>query len=316
VGIVLRRPGLAVGLAIAVVAAVLLAVAGEQQALIIGLITGASYGLVALGLVLVYKSSGIFNFAQGEFGTVAVYVLWLATTNHVPYVLAIVLALAVAGAFGFVTERVVIRPLASSAPVTLLVATAATAFTAIAVEFWIGEAKIRPVAPALQRQNRVKILDVFISDQRLLIFVAIVGIAVALGWFFNRTNLGLAVLAASQEPTATNLVGVDVRRLSALVWVLAALLGGVAGVLTGPLYGFSPGFLTLGTLVAAFTAAVIGGFTSLPGAFVGGVIVGVVQSVATSASIFQDIPGPQTASLFVLLVIVLLVRPEGLLSKT
>jgi branched-chain amino acid transport system permease protein len=314
--VLLRRRGVAVGVVLAVAVAVLLTAVGEQQALIIGLITGASYGLVALGLVLVYKSSGIFNFAQGEFGTVAVYVLWLATTNHVPYVLAVVVALAFAGAFGFVTERVVIRPLASSARVTLLVATAATAFTAIAVELWVGEPKIRPVAPALQRQNRVKILDVFISDQRLLIFAAILAIAVALGWFFNRTNLGLAVLAASQEPTATNLVGVDVRRLSSLVWVLAALLGGVAGILTGPLYGFAPGFLTVGTLVAAFTAAVIGGFTSLPGAFVGGVIVGVVQSVASSASLFDDIPGPQTASLFVLLVVVLLLRPEGLLSKS
>jgi branched-chain amino acid transport system permease protein len=310
-----ERRALLVGVGIAVVIALFLTAAGEEQALIIGLISGASYGLVALGLVLVYKSSGIFNFAQGEFGTVAVYVLWLAVTNDVPYVFAVLIALAVAGAFGLVTERVIIRPLASSARVTLLVATAATAFVAIAVELWIGEAKVRPLDPALTRQDRVKVLDVFISDQRLLIFVAIAAIAVTLGWFFNRTNLGLAVLAASQEPTATSLSGINVKRLSSLVWLLAALLGGVAGILTGPLSGFQPGFLTTGTLVAAFTAAVIGGFTSLPGAFLGGVIVGVIQSVATSADAFQDIPGPQTASLFVLLVLILLVRPQGLLSK-
>ena len=309
------RRGLLIGAGITLAVIVLLYVTDQQQALIIGLITGASYGLVALGLVLVYKSSGIFNFAQGEFGTVAVWALYLATTNDVPYGFAIVIALVVAGVFGLATERVIIRPLSSSPRVTLLVASAATAFVAIAVQLWIGQAKIRPLDPALPRQDRVKVLDVFISDQRLLIFAAIAAIAVVLGWFFNRTNLGLAVLAASQEPTATSLVGINVRTLSALVWLLAALLGGIAGILTGPLSGFGPGFLTLGSLVAGFTAAVIGGFVSLPGAFLGGVIVGVTQSVATSADIFQDIPGPQTASLFVLLVLILLVKPQGLLSS-
>src|SRR5947209_8466145 len=105
-----RRP-LVVGVGIALAAAILLVVTDQKQALVIGTITGASYGLVALGLVLVYKSSGIFNFAQGEFGTVAVFALYLATTNHVPYVFAVVIALAVAAAFGLLTERVIIRPL-------------------------------------------------------------------------------------------------------------------------------------------------------------------------------------------------------------
>jgi branched-chain amino acid transport system permease protein len=310
-----ERRGILIGVGGVLAVVVLLLATNQEQALVIGLISGAGYGLVALGLVLVYKSSGIFNFAQGEFGTVAVWALYLAVTNDVPYVFAVIIALAVAGAFGLLTERLVVRPLASSAGVTLLVATAATAFVAVAVQLWIGQAKIRPIDPALQRQDRIKVLDVFISDQRLLIFLAVAVIAVVLGIFFNRTNLGLAVLAASQERTATSLVGINVRSLSALVWLLAALLGGVAGILTGPLNGFGPGFLTFSALVAGFTAAVIGGFTSLPGSFLGGVIVGVTQSVATSASIFQDIPGPQTASLFVLLVLILLVKPEGLLSS-
>ena len=309
-----ERRGFLIGLGITLGVIVLLFATGEKQALILGTISGASYGLVALGLVLVYKSSGIFNFAQGEFGTVAIWALFLATTNDVPYVFAILIALVVAAVFGLVTERVVIRPLASSPRVTLLVASAATAFIAVAVQLWIGQARVRPLAPALTRQDRVKILGIFVSDQRLLIFVAIAGIAIALGWFFNRTNLGLAVLAASQEPTATSLVGINVRNLSALVWLLAALMGGVAGILTAPITGFGPGFLTFSALVPAFTAAVLGGFESLPGSFLGGVIVGVTQSVATSAALFQDVPGPQTASLFVLLVLILLVKPKGLLT--
>ncbi|MBW8826586.1 MAG: branched-chain amino acid ABC transporter permease [Acidobacteria bacterium] len=285
------------------------------QALVIGIITGAAYGLVALGLVLVYKSSGVLNFAQGEFGTVAVYALWLGTTHGIPYVLAVLIALGVAAVFGFVTERVVVRPLADAPRVTVLVATAGVALLAVGLELWIGQAQIRPIAPALRRQDRLRILNVYISDQRLLIILTVVVVALVLRWVFTRTFLGLAVLAASEEPTGTRLMGVRVERLSSAVWVLAALLGGVAGVLTGPLSGFGPGFLTSSALVAGFTAAVIGGFTSLPGAFLGGVVVGVIQSLATSASWLADVPGPQTAALFVLLVVILLARPQGILGR-
>ena len=302
--------GTASGLAIVV----LLLAFGQSQALVLGLIAGASYGLLGLGLVLVYKSSGVFNFAQGEFGTVAVFALYLATTQGIPYVFSALIALVVAGLLGLATERAVIRPLAGAPRVTLLVATAGVALLCIGVEFWIGRPEPRQVAPALAETQRVSVFGIFISDQRLLIFAAIAVIAAALAYFFSRTNLGLAVLAASQEPTATNLVGISVARISTLVWVMAAVLGGVAGVLTAPLFGFAPAFLTSTALVPAFTAAVIGGFTSLPGAFLGGVIVGIVQSLASSLELFEDVPGPQTASLFVLLVIILLVRPQGLLG--
>ena len=308
------RYGVVAGTAVAALIVALLFAIGQSQAIVLGLIAGASYGLLGLGLVLVYKSSGVFNFAQGEFGTVAVFALYLATTQGIPYILSALIALVVAGLLGLLTERAVIRPLASAPRVTLLVATAGVALLCIGLEFWIGRPEPRQVAPALAETQRVAVFGIFISDQRLLIFAAIAVIAAALAYFFSRTNLGLAVLAASQEPTATNLVGISVSRISTLVWVMAAVLGGVAGVLTAPVFGFAPAFLTSTALVPAFTAAVIGGFVSLPGAFLGGVIVGVAQSLASSLELFEDVPGPQTASLFVLLVIILLVRPQGLLG--
>src|SRR2546429_7155334 len=103
-----ERRGFLIGLGITVAVIVLLFATGQKQAIVLGTISGASYGLVALGLVLVYKSSGIFNFAQGEFGTVAVWGLYLAATNHVPYVFAVLIGLAVAAVFGLATERIVI----------------------------------------------------------------------------------------------------------------------------------------------------------------------------------------------------------------
>ena len=147
-------------------------------------------------------------------------------------------------------------------------------------------------------------------------------LAVLLGLFFTRTNLGLAIIGASQEPTATELVGISVRRLSTFTWVLAALLGGLAAVIAVPDTGqFTPGIMTSAYLIPAFTAAVLGGMTSLPGAFLGGVLVGIIQSVATSADIFQDggaeIPGtPSTLIVFLVLLGVLVIRPQGLLGKS
>src|SRR5687768_6314215 len=136
------------GTAIAVVVAAAMVASGQKQALVIGLITGAGYGLVALGLVLIYKSSGVFNFAQGEFGTVAVYALWAAHTNGIPYIPAIILALLAALAMGLVTERVIIRRLFDAPRVTLLVATAGVSLLAIGVEIWLGEARLRFIQPA------------------------------------------------------------------------------------------------------------------------------------------------------------------------
>jgi branched-chain amino acid transport system permease protein len=309
--------GAAIGTAIIVGLVIVLLAAGEKESLVIGIIAGAAYGLLALGLVLIYKSSGVFNFAQGEFGTVAVYVLYLLHFE-VAYGFAILGALAAAVIMGILVERIVVRPLFDAPRVTLLVATAGVALLATAIEIWFGEATARPLDRALPTLNRVEVLGVQISDQRLLLLGVLAVLAALLALFFRKTNLGLAILGASQEPTATELMGISVKRLSTLVWAIAALLGGIAGVLAVPEGGgFAPGALTVAFLIPAFTAAVLGGMTSLPGAFLGGVIVGVIEAVGTSAAIFSDIPGsPGTLLVFIVLLIVLTVRPQGLLGGT
>ena len=288
-----------------------------QQALVIGLINGAMYALIALGLVLVYKSSGIFNFAQGEFGTVAIYFMWLLTQRHLPYVICVLLALGCAVALGLGAERLVVRPLYSSPRVILLVATAGVALLCIGIEFWIGQPLPRQLTPALQRTDRLSIFGVYVSDQRLLLVLVLAGFGIGLWYFFNRTYYGLALLGAAQDPTATELVGINTKRVAAFTWALAGLLGGLAGVLNAPISGsFFPGFMTTTALIPGFTAAVLGGMTSLPGAFLGGAIVGVAQSVALQSTALKSIPSPDTLVVFVILVLVLAIRPQGLLGKS
>jgi branched-chain amino acid transport system permease protein len=288
-----------------------------EQSLLIGVIGGAAYGLLALGLVLIYKSSGVFNFAQAEFGTVAVFALYLLQ-GPFGYALALVGSLAVAVVFGLAVERLVIRPLFDAPRVTLLVATAGVALLAVGTELYLGEAKLRPIPP-LVKGYAFTLLGQNITWQQLSVLIALVVLGVLLALFFNRTNLGLAILGASQEPFAAEVVGIGVKRLSAFTWALAALLGGLAGVLYLPVLGtFGPGSLTIlpgsAILIPAVTAAVIGGMTSLPGAFVGCTIVGVAQTAAVSYEGFRDIPGQGSAITFLLLLGVLIARPQGLLG--
>lgn len=288
-----------------------------RQTLVIGIVAGSGYGLIALGLVLVYKSSGIFNFAQGEFGTIAVYALWGAHSVGIPYGPAMLLGLVGALASGLATERFVVRPLFAAPRVTLLVATAGVSLFAIATELWLGEGQLRFLPPALGRLDRVSVFGFAVSDQRLLIIATLVALAVAGALFFIRTDLGLAILGLSQNPLATELMGISAQRLSRFTWGVAAILGGLGGILSAPLAsGFGPGFVTLSALIPAFTAAVLGGMTSLPGAFVGGVVVGVAESVAVSSPVISDhIPGAPSVMVFALLVVVLAVRPRGLLGS-
>jgi branched-chain amino acid transport system permease protein len=288
-----------------------------RQALIIGIVAGSGYGLIALGLVLVYKSSGIFNFAQGEFGTIAVYALWGAHSAGVPYGLAMLLGLLGAVASGLATERFVVRPLFAAPRVTLLVATAGVSLFAIGTELWLGEGRLRFLPPALGRLDRVSVFGFAVSDQRLLIIATLAALAVAGAVFFARTDLGLAILGLSQNPLATELMGISAERLSRFTWAVAAILGGLGGILSAPLAsGFGAGFVTLSALIPAFTAAVLGGMTSLPGAFAGGVLVGVAESIAVTYPVFSDhIPGAPSVMVFALLVAVLAVRPRGLLGS-
>jgi branched-chain amino acid transport system permease protein len=286
------------------------------QALIIGIVAGSGYGLIALGLVLVYKSSGIFNFAQGEFGTIAVYALWGAHSVGVPYGLAMLAGLAAALASGLATERFVVRPLFAAPRVTLLVATAGVSLFAIGTEAWLGKGQLRFLPPALGRLGRVSVFGFAVSDQRLLILATLAALALAGTWFFARTDLGLAILGLSQNPLATELMGISAERLSRFTWGAAAVLGGLGGILSAPLAGgFGPGFVTLSSLIPAFTAAVLGGMNSLPGALVGGIVVGVAESVTVSSPLVSEhVPGAPSVVVFALLVAVLTLRPRGLLG--
>ncbi len=286
--------------------------------LIVGIVNGAVYALLALGLVLVYKGARVFNFAQGEFGTVAMFFAWAFVEKmDLPWAIGGLLAVILVGALGFIMERLVVRPLFKAPRVTLLVATAGVALLLIQLELIYTGANPQQVTPPIAGAG-ISLFGVFVTPQQILTFIVLAGLGAGMAYFFNRTDVGLAVLATSQEPVATELVGIGTRRMSSLIWTLAAVLAAIAGVLVGGAGNFTPAFMTTGYLLPSFTAAVVGGITSLPGAFVGGLVIGLAQSLGDyyfeGVPGINQVPGVSGVFIFLLLVAILLVRPQGLLG--
>jgi branched-chain amino acid transport system permease protein len=337
------RTGIIVGVTAALLGLILLLGAGDDAGpnayVVIGIATGAIYGLVALGLVLVYKGSRVFNFAQGEFGTVAAFTVYVlveqVTSVKIPYAVAVLAALMVAVLLGLIMERLVVRPLMNSPRVTLLVATIAFALFTVGMQIvlFLPEAKVlRPMINAIDSSGNPNGWTIFkytLPPQNLIVVGVLALLAVVLAYFFSKTDLGLAILATSQDSFATRVVGIGVERTSRFIWGSAAFLGGVAGILYVPISGtLTPGAMTTGVLIPAFTAAVLGGMTSLPGAFLGGVVVGCVQSLANWAGnnysftidgalkpLQSIIPGLPDVAIILVLLLVLLARPQGLLGS-
>ena len=298
--------------------------------IILGIIQGAVLGLLAIGLVLVYKGTRVFNFAQGEFATAAGFFLFIFLTmfggikaaNSPPsvfiYLPAIMLALIAVAALGFLVERLIVRPLFDAPRVTLLVATAGLSLLMLSVELLIGGTEVRQVPPIVGG-TAFGLAGATVTWQQLITVFVLGGLALGLAYFFKRTDLGLAVLATSQESVATELVGIGTRRISSFVWTFAAVLGATAGILQAPDSTFEPFFMTRNFLLLAFTAAVVGGITSLAGAFAGGQVIGIVSQLATYFDRTYihdhiDIPGLPNLIIFILLVTVLITRPKGLLG--
>ena len=285
--------------------------------IVFGLFEGATYGMLAVGLVLVYKGTRVFNFAQGEFGTVGAFlVYWMFEVHHMNYALAVLLSLLLVVGCGLVMERLVIRPLLGASRITVLVATVGVALLMISCEVLIGKVETRSLSPAITGRPFF-VFSAAITPQQLLLLGVLGAVAVAVILFF-RTDRGLSILAASQDARAARVVGISVPVTSRIIWGSAALLGAVAGILQAPIAGvFSPAFMT-GTpgaaLIPAFTAAVIGGMDSLVGAFVGGEVVGLAQGLGFHF-LNGHVPGDQDLTVFLVLLVVLLARPQGLFGR-
>ena len=280
-----------------------------------GAINGTIYGLLALGVVLVYRGSRVLNLAHGEIGTFALFIAsWLVVDQHVPYALAIAISIAAAVALGVGFERGVVQFMRDSEPLTVAVATIGLLTLLVSGELFIFGGSPRNLPPALSGTG-LTISGIVVSQNRLLAFAVACGLGLGLAALLKRTDFGLGVLAAAQDARAARLVGIPLARVSMFVWGASAGLAAIAAVLIEPDLGaFSAGFMSR-LFIFALAAALVGGLTSLPGAFVGGLVVGLLEATVTHFTLdVTEVPGLPVVSVFALILVVLLVRPQGLLG--
>jgi len=277
-----------------------------------GIGNGAIYASLALALVLIYRTTGILNFAQGEMALYSTYLFWYFTDRGLPVIVAILLTVVLSFIGGAVIERVVIRPVEKSSPLVLVIVTIGM-FLALnsIVQVQFGS-DIKTNLPRAYPRHVWRPGDVQISTDTLVLVGVLILECLVLYLLFQHTKLGLAFRAVSSNPESSRLAGVPAGRMLMLGWALAAALGALAGCLIIPTLGLQASSMQ-SILVFSFAAAALGGFDSPVGAVVGGLIVGVAQSLTTQyikslSDIVLVVP-------FALILIVLMVRPQGLFGS-
>jgi len=277
------------------------------QQLVSGLALGCIYGLIALGFVLIYKATEVINFAQGDLMMLGGFVAYTyITIVGLNYWLGFLLAVLTMGVVGMIIERFVVRPILGFPLFSIIMVTIGLAFLlrSLAGMIW-GTDDLKIEAPF--SQGVLKIGDLVLAHDKLSVIVVTVILILVLYVFFNRTRLGTAMRATSENMLAAYYMGIPVKRVVSLVWAISAMVAGVAGVLLAPItFVHSNVGLALG--LKAFPAAVLGGFGSIPGALVGGLIIGVVETMAG----FYLPQGWKDVAPYIILLLVLLLRPEGL----
>jgi branched-chain amino acid transport system permease protein len=279
------------------------------QLTISGLANGAILALAALGFVLIYKASGVINFAQGHFLLVGAYVVWALTVDAgLHWAVAVAGAVLVAIALGLTVERFILRPLVGEPTISVIMVTIGLAqvLGALVQIIW---GTFPQVFPAFIPDDTVTIGGAVVGENRLwALALAAVALA-AFGVFFQRSRHGIAMRAVADDQQAALTMGISVRRTFAFVWAFAGVSAVVGGMLVANLIGVSGDVANFGLLV--FPVVILGGLDSVPGAVVGGCIIGLLEAY-TGGYVGE---GLDSVIPYIALVAILLVRPYGLFGQ-
>ena len=283
----------------------------ELQVIFSGIAQGCIYGLIALGFVLIYKATETVSFAQGELMMLGAFcglglVSWLGWS----YWVAVPSALAAMALCGWLIERSTIRPILGQPAFSVVMLTFGIGYVARGLVTMIPNVGTETHAfPAPYKDTSFNLGGVVLGASQVVVVVATAALCLLLYLVFSRSRVGIAMQAASQNQLAAYYMGIPVKRLNGLVWALAAVVATVAGLLLAPItfVHANMGFIGL----KAFPAAVVGGFTSLPGAIVGGVIIGVVEALAG----FYLPEGFKDVAAYIVVLLMLALKPNGLFGE-
>lgn len=280
------------------------------QLLFSGISVGCVYALVALGFVLIYRATNVVNFAQGDFAMVAAFLMVaLFSYAHLPYYVSLLIVLGGMLVFGVLFELAVYFPLRNRTYLPVIIST-------LGASIFLENGSLRLFGPAPLRLNGLlpsggfRIGGVFLDSQYLAIVLVTVALVAGQLLFFERTLLGKKLQATSQDKDMARLLGIPVFVMIAITFAYSAAIGGLAGILVGPVIFVSVG---MGSSIAlkAFAASIIGGFGDVTGAIVGGLVLGLAEAFGSAylSVAFRDAYG------FVLLLLFLLIRPQGIFGE-
>ena len=279
--------------------------------LITGISLGSVYAIIALGYTMVYGIAKMLNFAHGDVIMVGAYVTFFATGSfHLPAVVGVLLSVVVCTVLGVVIEGLAYKPLREASSLAVLITAIGVSYFLqnAALLLWGADTKVfTPVVPS----GSLPIEGITITYASLVTVLACVVIMIGLTWFTSKTKMGKAMRACSEDKAAAQLMGINVNRTISMTFAIGSALAAIAGVLLCsnyqtlmPTTGSLPG-------IKAFTAAVFGGIGSIPGAMLGGILLGIIETFAKVVN-----TNISDAVVFAVLIIVLLVKPAGLLGKT
>ena len=294
---------------------------GLLQESVSGIALGCIYALIALGFTLIYKATEVVNFAQGEIMMVGAYVNFFFVTqfssmagglNGWVFLSALFASIIFAVLFGIILDYIINRPLKDEPVFSIIMATISLAIILRSLTAMIaGPISLVPVSPF--GDSTIKAGGIVISVLDLAIIISAIILMILFFLFFSKTRWGIAMKATSEDSEAAQLMGIPVKQVYRMVWVFAALVGVISGVLLAPrmaLLDTTMSYLGL----KAFPAAILGGFGSIPGAVIGGIILGIIETVSmgTLSFHFAWIKEINDIIVWIVLIAVLMIRPDGL----
>lgn len=282
------------------------------QQMINGLSLGSIYALIALGYTMVYGIIKLINFAHGDIYMLGAFAAFYATTFfHLNFFVALIIAMLLCGVLGVVIERIAYKPLRHATRITALITAMGVSYVLEYTMQYFAGSDVKTFPTDLLENTAFSLGGVRITMMQIYIFVITIILMVLLTYIVNKTKMGRAMRAVSVDEDAAKLMGINVDTTISFTFFLGSCLAGVAGVLVGvyynsinPLMGMTPG-------LKAFIAAVFGGIGNIPGAMIGGLFIGIAETLVTAygSSLYKD------AIVYVILILVLILKPDGLLGK-
>ena len=282
------------------------------QQMINGLSLGSIYALIALGYTMVYGIIKLINFAHGDVYMLGAFVAFYATTFfHLNFFVALVVAMVLCGVLGVVIERIAYKPLRHATRITALITAMGVSYVLEYTTQYFAGSQVKTFPTDLLDNTAFSFGGVRITMMQIYIFVITIVLMIILTYIVSKTKMGRAMRAVSVDEDAAKLMGINVDTTISFTFFLGSCLAGVAGVLVGvyynsinPLMGMTPG-------LKAFIAAVFGGIGNIPGAMIGGLFIGIAETLVTAygSSLYKD------AIVYVILILVLILKPDGLLGK-